>query len=188
MNIKEILEKTGALLTGHFLLSSGKHSSNYVQCAKIFEYPEYGEEVGRELAKLIGKYDPDVVIGPAIGGIILSYVVGKELGVRNMFSERENGMMKLRRGFSVKPGERVAVVEDVVTTGGSTKEVIELVKGLNAEVVCVGTIIDRSSNKANFEVPFEKLISLELPIFEPEDCPLCKSKVPLVKPGSKKIL
>jgi len=188
IDIKDILEKSGALLTGHFLLSSGKHSPNYVQCAKIFEYPEYGEKVGEELARLIEKYNPEVIIGPAMGGIILSYVVGRKLGIRNMFSEREEGTMKLRRGFSIKPGERVAVVEDVVTTGGSTKEVIELVKKLDAEVVCVGTIIDRSSGKANFGIPFEKLISLNFPIFEPEDCPLCKSKIPVIKPGSRKSL
>jgi len=188
IDIKDILEKSGALLTGHFLLSSGKHSPNYVQCAKIFEYPEYGEKVGEELARLIEKYNPEVIIGPAMGGIILSYVVGRKLGIRNMFSEREEGTMKLRRGFSIKPGEKVAVVEDVVTTGGSTKEVIELVKKLDAEVVCVGTIIDRSSGKANFGIPFEKLISLNFPIFEPEDCPLCKSKIPVIKPGSRKSL
>lgn len=184
-NIMKILEETNALLSGHFLLSSGKHSSNYVQCAKIFEYPEYGEKIGEELAKLLKKYEPDVVIGPAMGGIILSYVVGKYLGIRNMFSERENGIMKLRRGFSIKTGEKVAVVEDVVTTGGSSKEVIELVKELGGEVVCVGAIIDRSGGKADFDVPFEYLISLNFPIYEPDACPLCEKNIPVVKPGSR---
>ncbi|MDI3471743.1 MAG: orotate phosphoribosyltransferase [Thermotogaceae bacterium] len=184
-DIMEILEKSHALLSGHFLLSSGKHSPNYVQCAKIFEYPKYGEKIGEELAKLIEKYKPDVIIGPAMGGIIISYVVGKTLGVRNMFSERENGIMKLRRGFSINAGEKIAVVEDVVTTGGSSKEVIELVKELGGEVVCVGSIIDRSGGKADFGVPFEYLISLNFPIYEPDSCPLCEKNIPVVKPGSR---
>ncbi|MCD6546418.1 MAG: orotate phosphoribosyltransferase [Thermotogae bacterium] len=185
-DILQILKKSGAILAGHFLLSSGKHSPNYVQCAKVFEYPEYGEQVGKALAAILEKYHPEVVIGPAMGGIILSYVVGKELGIRNMFSEREDGIMKLRRGFSIRPNEKVAIVEDVVTTGKSTKEVIELVKGLGGEIVCIGSIIDRSSGKVDFGIPFEKLISLDFPIYDPKMCPLCKKNIPVVKPGSRK--
>ncbi|PLV57402.1 orotate phosphoribosyltransferase [Thermotoga sp. SG1] len=183
--IEEILEKTGALLSGHFVLSSGKHSSRYVQCARLFEFPEYGDIVGKKLAELLKKYDAETVIGPAMGGVILSYVVARYLKARSLFTERENGVMKLRRGFTVKPGEKVAVVEDVVTTGGSVKEVIELLKSLGANVVCVGSIIDRSGGRVDFGVPFESLLKLDLPVYEPNDCPLCKQGIPAEKPGSK---
>ncbi|AAD35418.1 orotate phosphoribosyltransferase [Thermotoga maritima MSB8] len=183
--IKEILEKTGALMEGHFILSSGKHSSRYVQCARLFEFPEYGDVVGEELAKLLKKYDVETVVGPAMGGVILSYVVARYLKARSLFAERENGVMKLRRGFFVKPGEKVAVVEDVVTTGGSVKEVIELLKEYGANVVCVGSIIDRSGGKVDFGVPFESLLKLDLPVYDPEDCPLCKQGIPAEKPGSR---
>ncbi|MCD6550723.1 orotate phosphoribosyltransferase [Thermotoga sp.] len=183
--IEEILEKTGALLEGHFILSSGKHSSRYVQCARLFEFPEYGDIVGEKLAELLKKYDVETVAGPAMGGVILSYVVARYLKARSLFAERENGVMKLRRGFSVRSGERVAVVEDVVTTGGSVKEVIELLKSSGADVVCVGSIIDRSGGKVDFGVPFESLLRLELPVYEPEECPLCKRGIPAEKPGSR---
>ncbi|PLV59070.1 orotate phosphoribosyltransferase [Thermotoga sp. KOL6] len=183
--IEEILEKTGALMEGHFVLSSGKHSSKYVQCARLFEFPEYGDVVGKELAKLLEKYDVKTVVGPAMGGVILSYVVARYLKARALFAERENGVMKLRRGFHVKSGERVAVVEDVVTTGGSVKEVIELLKKEGATVVCVGAIIDRSRSKVDFGVPFKKLLTLDLPTYEPDECPLCKQGIPSMKPGSR---
>jgi len=183
--IEEILERTRALLSGHFVLSSGKHSSRYIQCARLFEFPEYGDIVGEKLAELLRKYDVETVVGPAMGGVILSYVVARYLKARSLFTERENGVMKLRRGFTVKPGEKVAVVEDVVTTGGSVKEVIELLKDLGANVMCVGSIIDRSGGRVDFGVPFESLLKLELPVYEPEDCPLCKQGIPAEKPGSR---
>jgi len=183
--VEEILKKTGALLEGHFILSSGKHSPKYIQCARLFEYPEYGEIVGRELATILKKYDVETVVGPAMGGVILAYVVARYLNARALFAEREEGVMKLRRGFAVKPGERVAVVEDVVTTGGSAQEVKKLLEELGGVVVCVGAIVDRSGGRVDFGVPFEKLLTLELPTYDPSDCPLCREGIPAEKPGSR---
>jgi orotate phosphoribosyltransferase len=184
MEIKEILEKTGALLTGHFLLSSGNHSEKYVQCARLFEFPAYGDMVAKMLAEKIEKYKPDLIIGPAMGGIHLAYSVSKYLNIRNIFAERENGLMTLRRGFKINKGERVAIVEDVITTGKSVKEVIDIVNENGGDICCIGSIINRS-NSNPFDVPYEYLIKLELPIYSPEDCPLCKKNIPLEKPGSR---
>lgn len=181
----EILRKVGALLEGHFLLSSGKHSSKYVQCAKIFEYPEYGDEVGRLIAEKIAQHKPDIVIGPALGGIIVAYTVARYTKARAMFTEREDGVMKLRRGFQIDKGEKVAIVEDVTTTGKSVLEVAEVVKEYGGQICCIASIIDRSVQPLPFDVPFYSLVKLELPIYEPDDCPLCKQKIQLVKPGSR---
>lgn len=185
MQIIELLKETDALLDGHFILSSGKHSPNYVQCAKLFEYPEAGEKTGTMLGEKIKEYNPTVVIGPAMGGIILSYEVAKSLGVRSLFTERKDEIMMLRRGFSVSKHDRVAIVEDVVTTGGAVREVIKLLKSLDVEVVCIGSIVDRSAGKADFGVPFKKLIDLNFPVYEADNCPLCKNGTPAKKPGSK---
>jgi len=181
----ELLKKTGALLEGHFLLSSGKHSSRYVQCARLFEDPRVGDVVGKLLADKLRKYEVDIVVGPAMGGVILAYVVARELGVYAMFAERENGKMSLRRGFQILPDQKVAVVEDVVTTGRSVKEVMELVKEMGAHVVCVGSVVDRSAGRVNFATPYEYLVQLDLPVYEPHECPLCAEALPIVKPGSR---
>lgn len=185
MQVIEILKETGALLDGHFILSSGKHSPNYVQCARLFEYPEAGEKIGTLLAEKIKEVNPTAVIGPAMGGIILSYEVARSLGVRNLFAERKDGKMQLRRGFAVSKNDRVAIVEDVVTTGGAVREVMELLKSLEVEVVCVGSVVDRSKGKADFGVPFKKLIDLDFPVYEKNECPLCEKNIPTDKPGSK---
>jgi len=181
------LEKTGVLQTGHFLLTSGKHSNKYMQCAKIFQHPDISTEIAKDLAEKYDGYDIDIVIGPAIGGIILAYEVARQLEVRALFAERENGVMTLRRGFEIKPGSRVLVVEDVITTGGSVKEVIDVVRSAGGEVVGVASVVDRSGGKAIFDVPFKSVIRIEIETFEPEDCPLCKSGSAAVKPGSRNI-
>ncbi|MEN3009210.1 orotate phosphoribosyltransferase [Pseudothermotoga sp.] len=182
----ELLLKVGAILEGHFLLSSGKHSSKYIQCAKIFEYPEYGEKIGKVIAGKIAHHKPTVVIGPALGGVILAYEVARQLGTRAMFTERENGTMKLRREFHIETGERVAIVEDVTTTGKSVLEVIQVVEEHGGKVCCIASIVDRSIEKLPFNAPFYSLVKLQLPIYEPDNCPLCERNVPLVKPGSRK--
>lgn len=183
--ILEIFKETGVLMEGHFLLSSGRHSAKYLQCAKIFQYPKYSEEVSKALAEKFLDDKIDIVIGPAIGGIILSYEVGRILNKKTIFAERENGVMSLRRGFTIEPGSKVLVVEDVVTTGGSVKEVIELVKNNGAEVIGVGSIVDRSGGKVDFGVKFRSVISLEVESYEPAECPLCKKNIPFIKPGSR---
>lgn len=187
--IKEILEKTGALLSGHFILSSGLHSPNYVQCAKVFEFPAYGELVGKHLAEKILALNlkPTVVVGPALGGIIVAYEVGKFLGCRAMFTEREDGEMKLRRGFGLSENDSVIIVEDVVTTGKSTKEVEDVVKSYGANIVAYASVINRSGTENPFEKPYVYLIKLEFPTYEPNNCPLCRDGIPAVKPGSRRM-
>lgn len=185
--ITEILIKCDVLLEGHFLLTSGKHSNKYLQCAKLFQYPEYSEAISTELADKLKKYNADVIIGPAIGGIILAYEVARQMGLKALFAERENGVMKLRRGFEIKKGSRVIVVEDVVTTGGSVKEVIALVESIGSSVVAVGSVIDRSNGLADFMCPFENVIRVDVEAFDADKCPLCKSGFIPYKPGSRKM-
>lgn len=188
----EILKKTGALLEGHFILSSGLHSTNYVQCAKVFEYPSYGEEIGKLLAQKIKDMNIDctVVVGPALGGVIVAYEVGKFLGVRSMFTEREDNVMKLRRGFELYSDDKVIVVEDVVTTGKSTLEVVDVVRSYGASVVGFASIINRSGKENPFDgmgKPYAWLVKFDFPTYEQEKCPLCESGIPAVKPGSRKM-
>ncbi|WP_456426010.1 orotate phosphoribosyltransferase [Desulfurobacterium sp.] len=189
--IKEIFLKTDAFLEGHFLLSSGLHSPYYLQCAKVLQYPRYAEILCREIAEKIEELgvNIDFVIAPAIGGIIVSYETARHVGVRGIFAERKDGVnLVLRRGFEIKSGERALVVEDVVTTGKSTKETIEVVKSFGAEVVAVGSLVDRSGGKVDFGVPFVTLWRLDVPAYESSNCPICKEgKIPLEKPGSRKI-
>lgn len=188
MTEKEILklfDKYEALLEGHFRLSSGLHSGKYLQAALVLQHPEISEKLSKELVKKFSKEKIDVVIGPALGGITLAYEVARALGVRGLFTERHEGRMVLRRGFSIKPNEKALVVEDVVTTGGSTKEVIEVVKNSGGKVIGVGAIIDRSDQGINFGAPFEYLAKVKIETFEEPNCPLCKSKTPLTKPGSR---
>ncbi len=188
--IKEIFLKADAFLEGHFLLSSGLHSPYYLQCAKVLQYPQYAEVLCRELARRISELNVgfDLVIAPAIGGIIVSYETARHLKVRGIFAERVNGKLTLRRGFEIGKGERAVVVEDVITTGKSTRETIEVVKENGGKVVAVGSLVDRSGGKVNFGVPFTTLWRLEVPVYEPEKCPLCKEgKIELVKPGSRDI-
>jgi len=185
--INEILIKCDVLLEGHFLLTSGKHSNKYLQCAKLFQFHDYSEAISKELADKLKKYNADVIIGPAIGGIILAYEVARQLGLKALFAERENGVMKLRRGFEIKNGSRVIVVEDVVTTGGSVKEVIDLVESMGSTVVAVGSVIDRSNGLVEFKCPFESVLRVDVEAFDADKCPLCKQGLPVYKPGSREI-
>ncbi len=185
--VLKIFKETGALLEGHFLLTSGLHSSKYFQCAKVLQYPEYAETLCRQIARHFYTSEVEVVISPAIGGIIVGYEVARQLEARNIFAEREEGVMKLRRGFGIKPGERVLVCEDVVTTGGSVFEVIELVKNAGGKLIGVGCIVDRSGGKIDFGIRFASVVRLKVPSFKPEECPLCKEGIQIEKPGSRGI-
>ena len=185
MDVIAMFKESEALLQGHFLLSSGLHSDTYLQCAKVLQYPDKAEALGAGIAALFKGEGIEVVVGPAMGGVIIAQEVGRALHRRAVFTERENGVMSLRRGFEVKPGERVLVVEDVVTTGGSAAEVAERLKSLGANVVGVSAIIDRSGGGAAFCVPFRPLISIKVETWEPEKCPLCAKGIPAVKPGSR---
>jgi len=181
----EIFKRTGVMQEGHFRFTSGRHSDNYMQCARLFEFPSDGVAVCFDVAAEFRDKGVDVVVGPALGGIIMAYEVAKILNIRSVFAERENGVMTLRRGFDVTNSRRALVVEDVVTTGGSIKEVIELLRGNGVEVVGVGAVIDRSNGKVQFDVPFYAVATMDLKSWEPEDCHLCKQGIPLMKPGSR---
>lgn len=187
--ITEILKEAGVLLEGHFLLTSGRHSNRYLQCAKIFRNTKYSEELCAELANKYKNDNIEVVIGPAMGAVQMAYEVSRSIKCENFFTERDaDGKMVLRRGFEVHKGMRVLVVEDVVTTGGSVREVIDLVKAADGIVVGVGSIVDRTGGKIDFGVPFKAVYSADVQSWEPNDCPLCKEGIhELVKPGSRKI-
>jgi len=180
-------EQAGAIQKGHFKLTSGVHSDTYIQCAQVMQYPGFMNNLCSELGKKFRGNDIDVIVGPAIGGIIMAHVMAQVLGpwVRAIFTERENGKMRLRRSFEIKEGEKVLVVEDVTTTGSSVREVIEIVKSRKGKVVGVGVLIDRSGGRVNFGVKTEKLLTVDIKTYLPEECPLCKKEVPIVKPGSR---
>lgn len=184
--VLRIFKDTGVLQSGHFQLSSGLHSNKYLQCAKVFQYPRYAKVLAEELARRFKKERVDLVIGPALGGIILSYEVARSLRkARALFAEREKEKMCLRRGFKIEKGEKALVVEDVITTGGSVKEVIELVKELGGEVIGAGALVDRSGKRINFGVKTKTLLKIRVENYKKEDCPLCKKDTPLLKPGSR---
>lgn len=175
-------------MKGHFKLTSGRHSDTYMQSAKLFIDTKQSEIVCKALAEKLAGTQIDMVVSPAIGGILMGYEVARQLGVPNIFAERENGEMTLRRGFAIPEGTKVVVVEDVVTTGGSVKEVVKLVQSLGAEVVAVASLVDRSNGNVDFGVKYVNLISMEVVSYEPEECPLCKEgKIELVKPGSRQV-
>lgn len=183
--IIEMLKEAEVLLEGHFLLTSGRHSDRYMQCAKIFQNAKYSVPLCAELAEKYKDDNIEVVIGPAIGAIQMAYEVGKQLGVKNIFAERENGKMTLRRGFTIDKGQRVLIVEDVVTTGGSVREVMELVKECGGEIVGIGSIVERTGGKIDFGVPYKSAFSMDITSYEPDECPICKTGKALVKPGSR---
>ncbi|MGI6705362.1 MAG: orotate phosphoribosyltransferase [Clostridia bacterium] len=185
--IKEIFQETGVMQEGHFLLTSGRHSGSYLQCARLFQYPDLSELLCIELANKFGKDKVDIVIGPAVGGIIISYEMGRILGARAMFAERESGIMTLRRGFTIPENSNVLIVEDVITTGSSVKEVMELVHDMGARLAGVGVMIDRTGGNVDLGVKMESVITLELPSYSPEECPFCKKNQPLEKPGSRNL-
>ena len=183
--VLKIFEKTGGVLHGHFRLTSGRHSDTYMQCAKLFIDTDASAELCSALAEKLEGIEADIVISPAVGGILMGYEMARQLHLPNIFAERENGDMTLRRGFCIEPGTKVIVCEDVVTTGGSVKEVIALMKELGAEVVAVASIVDRSNGKVDFGTKFVNLISMDVVSYEPDECPICKQGLPLVKPGSR---
>ncbi len=190
MQTSEILERfkaTGALLEGHFVLSSGLHSANYLQCALVLQYSSEAEEFGRAIAEKFKDDRIELVAAPAIGGLVIGYEVARALNCRFIWTEREGGVMTLRRGFSVHPGERTLVVEDVVTTGGSTRDTIDALKLGGANVVAAASIIDRSGGDAEVGVPRIALAQLNVSSVDPAHCELCKKGVPAVKPGSRKM-
>ena len=183
--VASIFKQTEALLTGHFLLTSGLHSEKYLQCARVLQWPEHAGACGRALAQYYTGTRTDLVISPAIGGIIIGHEVARALGCRAIFAERENGALRLRRGFKIVPRERVLVVEDVVTTGGSTLETMEVVKAQGGIVLGVASLVDRSGGQVCLRVVHHTLWSLSVPTYKVEDCPLCKSGSQPIKPGSR---
>ena len=177
--------RSSALLEGHFRLTSGLHSPGYLQCALVLQHPREAEACGRELAETLRGLGARTVLSPALGGIVIGHEVGRALGVRAIFAERQDGALTLRRGFFLEPGETVVVIEDVVTTGGSTRETIEVARAAGARVVGAGAIIDRSGGGQKLDVPFHALAQVSLPTYDPASCPLCASGQPVVKPGSR---
>jgi orotate phosphoribosyltransferase len=185
--ILNIFKESGALLEGHFRLTSGLHSPTYLQCALVMQHPVRAATLGKALAEelLTLSTAPDLVIAPALGGILVSHEVARALGVRGLFAERQEGSLTLRRGFQIEPGESCFVVEDVVTTGGSTRETIEVARQAGAKVTAAGSLIDRSGGRADLGLPRVALAVLDVPTYSPEECPLCKEGSPAVKPGSR---
>lgn len=189
----DLYRKSGALLDGHFRLTSGLHSSGYLQCALVLQHPQQAEALGRAIADRVLELRPTVVLSPALGGIVIGQEVGRALGVRAIFAERQDGSLTLRRGFAIHPTDRVLVVEDVMTTGGSTRETIDVAKSAGGQVVGTASIVDRSpsaglgqaTGSLHFDVPFVTLLRIDLPTYEPNVCPLCAEGLAVVKPGSR---
>lgn len=181
--VLEILEKTNGLLKGHFCLTSGLHSDEYFQCAKLYQYPEYTEKIGHMLAEKLKGVEFDTVIAPAVGAVIIGYETAKQSGKRNLFVERKDGIMQLRRGYKLSKGERVVIIEDVITTARTIKETIEAIKEFEPVVAAVGCIVDRSCGKTGLNII--SLAQVTPKTFEPNECPLCKGGIPIEKPGSR---
>jgi len=184
-SILDTFRRAGALLDGHFRLSSGLHSPGYLQCALVLQHPREAEALGAAIAERAAALRAEVVLSPALGGIVIGQEVGRALGVRAIFAERQDGALTLRRGFALRAGERVLVVEDVVTTGGSTRETIEVARAAGAVVVAAAAIIDRSAGNHGLDVALYSLASLALPTYQPDSCPLCAQGLQITKPGSR---
>jgi orotate phosphoribosyltransferase len=181
----DIFRKHSALLEGHFILSSGLHSDRYVQCAQVLQHPRVAEQLCSQLADHLRHLKPSVVAAPALGGVLVAYEVARALGVRAIFTERQEGAMTLRRGFTLEPGEPTLVVEDVITTGLSTRETIQCIEQAGGRVVGAGSLIDRSGGTADLGIAKASLINLKIQNYNPAECPLCKAGIPAVKPGSR---
>ena len=177
--------QSGALLEGHFRLTSGLHSPGYLQCALVLQHPAQAEACGAEIAEHVRGLGAQVVLSPALGGIVIGQEVGRALGIRAIFAERQDGRLMLRRGFTLSPGEKVLVVEDVVTTGGSTRETIDVARTAGAQVVGAASIIDRSGGQQSLDVQYHALATISLPTYQPDACPMCAAGQPVVKPGSR---
>jgi orotate phosphoribosyltransferase len=185
-DILKLLESVGAIRQGHFELSSGRHSGTYIQCALVLAHPVHAEQLGRALADRFRDLSVACVVSPALGGIIIGHEVARGLGVRALFVERDrSGLMALRRGFELNPGERVLVIEDVWTTGGSTRETIGVVEQEGGLAVAAGALIDRSGGRLELNVPARALLEMDVPSFEPDECPLCRTGSAATRPGSR---
>ena len=184
-NVIEIFKESEALLDGHFVLTSGLHSPQYFQCAQVLQYPWHAQKLCWEIACNFMTDQITTVIAPAIGGIVVAQEVARLIKARSIFAERENGKMTLRRGFKINPDDNVLVVEDVITTGGSVNEIIQLVQDSNAQLKGVGFIVDRSQGRAQFPVKTHSILKMDVITYEKDECPLCKKGIPLVKPGSR---
>jgi len=183
--VLDLYKSTGALLIGHFLLSSGLHSEQYLQSALVLQQPDIATRLCAGLAEHFKDANVEVVIAPALGGVFVSHETARALHVRALFAERMSGELTLRRGFTIRPGERVLVVEDVITTGKSTKETIEVVKKAGGIVIGAGSLVDRSNGMADIGVPYKSLVTLNVPTYSPENCPLCRAGSTPIKPGSR---
>ncbi len=181
----KILEESGALLTGHFQLRSGLHSNRFFQAALLLQYPKQAEAVCNFLAEKYQNEKIDAVISPAVGGLIVGQEIARAIGCRAIFADKEDGQLVLKRGFSIKPGERILVAEDVVTKGGRVQQTIDLARSFGANIVGIAVIVDRSGGSATFDVPFVSALKLSLPTFEPAECPMCKEGQTIDRPGSK---
>ncbi len=183
--VLELLEKTEGVLHGHFCLTSGLHSDIYFQCAKLYQYPDIVEKIAKKLAETLKEVEFDTIVAPAIGALIIGYETAKQSGKRNLFVERKDGVMQLRRGYQLSKGEKIVIIEDVITTAKTIKETIEATKEYGVEVAAVGCIVDRTCGKTGLNI--KSLMQIEPVTYEPENCPLCKQGVPLVKPGSREV-
>jgi orotate phosphoribosyltransferase len=181
----DLFRRSGALIDGHFRLTSGLHSSAYLQCALVLSRPSDAEVLGRDIAEKVRSFGATVVLSPALGGIVIGHEVARALGIRALFAERQESALTLRRGFMLADNDRVLVVEDVLTTGGSTRETMQVARAAGAQVVGVGSIVDRSGGTLSFDAPFASLLSMSVPAYEPDKCPLCAQGLPVVKPGSR---
>jgi len=183
----DLFRRSGGLLEGHFRLTSGLHSSGYLQCALVLQHPQHAELLGRAIGDRTRELRPSVVLSPALGGVVIGHEVARALGARALFTERQDGEMTLRRGFVIAETDRVLVVEDVLTTGGSTRETMQVAKAVGSQVVGAASIVDRSGGRVQFDVSFASLLQIDLPTYEPHVCPLCAQGLPVVKPGSRPV-
>ena len=182
----DLYRRSGALLEGHFRLTSGLHSPGYLQCALVLQHPQHAEALGRSIADLTRQLRPTVVLSPALGGVVIGQEVARALGVRALFAERQDGVLTLRRGFIISEADRVLVVEDVLTTGGSTRETMQVARAAGGQVVGAASIVNRGRD-VELGVPYVSLVQIDLPTFEPDKCPLCAQGMPVIKPGSRPV-
>jgi orotate phosphoribosyltransferase len=185
INVIDILKECEALLEGHFLLSSGKHSQKYCQCAKLLQYPDKAEKVLSIVAEKVKDIDIDIVVGPAMGGIVAAYELGRQLNKPSIFTERVDGKMTLRRGFEIEEGQKILIVEDVVTTGKSSLETAKVLEELGGKVIGIASVVDRKSS--SIDLPIYSAVEINIESYETEECPLCKDNIPYIKPGSRNI-
>ncbi len=183
--VLDLFRQSGALLEGHFKLSSGLHSDRYLQSALVLQHPDFAEQLGRALAARLEHLQPTVILSPALGGIVIGQEVGRAMHLRSIFAERQDGKLTLRRGFTLSPSDRVVVVEDVITTGLSTRETIDTAESTGARVMGAAAIVDRGADPGRLKIPLQALVRMEVPAYQPDACPLCAKGIPVIKPGSR---